>query len=199
MPYRLMLILLFLNGSFAYAEGWKLEVDKEGVRVFLSTPQDSSFKAYRAETTIKAKPQVIANILADMPLACQFMYGCKQARLVKQEGYNYWAYSQIKAAWPVSDRDLSLYSQAQQEDDGTIIIKMSAVPQNVPAAADHIRITKLDGFWTFTRIDHQTTQVIYQVAAEPGGSVPAWLANQFVVDGPFETLKAIRQYAESLE
>ncbi|GKX49865.1 hypothetical protein SOASR029_01740 [Budvicia aquatica] len=199
MAYRILTVILLFISLSSHAENWELEMDKEGIRVFLSTPQDSSFKAYRAETIIKALPGAIASILADMSLSCQLMYGCKQARLIKQQGYDYWAYSQIKAAWPVSDRDLSIYSHAELEEDGTIVVKVSALPENVPAAKDHIRITKLDGFWKFIPIDSQTTQVIYQVAAEPGGSVPAWLANKFVVDGPFETLKAFRQHAEAIK
>lgn len=199
MTYRIIILLLLFISTVSHAESWQLEVDKEGIRVYLSTPQGSSFKAYRAETTIKAQPQAIASLLADMPLSCRLMFGCKQARLIKQEGYDYWAYSQIKATWPVSDRDLSLHSRAELDKDGTITVTMSALPQNVPAVKDHIRITKLDGFWKFIPVDAQTTKVIYQVAAEPGGGVPAWLANQFVVDGPFKTLKAIRQHAEAVE
>lgn len=199
MSYRIIALLLLLTSSFVHAENWQLAVDKEGIQVFLSTPADSSFKAYRAETTIKAQPQVIATMLADMPLSCRLVYGCKQARLIKQEGYNYWAYSQIKTAWPVSDRDLSILSRAEQDKDGTITVNITALPQNVPPAEGHIRITKLDGFWKFIPVDAQTTKVIYQVAAEPGGSVPAWLANQFVVDGPFETLKAFRLHAEAIK
>ena len=199
MRYRIIAFLLLFISSACHAESWQLEVDKEGIQVFLSTPKGSSFKAYRAETTIKAQPEAIANMLADMSLSCRLMYGCKQARLLKQEGYDYWGYSQIKATWPVSDRDLSIHSHAEQGKNGTITITMSALPQNVPAVKDHIRITKLDGFWKFIPVDAQTTKVIYQVAAEPGGDVPAWLANKFVVDGPFKTLKAFRQHAEAME
>jgi hypothetical protein len=34
------------------------------------------------------------------------------------------------------------------------------------------------------------------VHTEPGGSVPSWLANKFVVDAPFNTLKALKDHAE---
>ena len=40
------------------------------------------------------------------------------------------------------------------------------------------------------------TEVTYQVHTEPGGSVPSWLANSFVVDAPFNTLSGLRTLAE---
>jgi hypothetical protein len=38
--------------------------------------------------------------------------------------------------------------------------------------------------------------VTYQVHTEPGGSVPSMIANKFVVDAPFNTLKALKERAE---
>ena len=36
----------------------------------------------------------------------------------------------------------------------------------------------------------------YQVHTEPGGSIPSMVANKFVVDAPFNTLKALKARAE---
>ena len=35
-------------------------------------------------------------------------------------------------------------------------------------------------------------EVTYEVHTEPGGSVPSWLANSFVVDAPLQTLRGLR-------
>jgi len=42
-----------------------------------------------------------------------------------------------------------------------------------------------------------STEVTYQVHTEPGGSVPAMVANKFVVEAPFNTLKGLRERAEA--
>jgi len=39
-------------------------------------------------------------------------------------------------------------------------------------------------------------EVVYQVHTEPGGSVPSWLANKFVVEAPLNTLRNLRERAE---
>ena len=36
----------------------------------------------------------------------------------------------------------------------------------------------------------------YEVHTEPGGSVPSWLANSFVVDAPLQTLQGLRAKVE---
>ena len=40
-------------------------------------------------------------------------------------------------------------------------------------------------------------RVVYELHAEPGGQVPAWLANSFVIDAPYNTLLLLRRAAEA--
>ncbi|MNO08734.1 hypothetical protein D3C81_2315520 [compost metagenome] len=54
----------------------------------------------------------------------------------------------------------------------------------------------MDGLWKLVPKGAGEVEVTYQVHTEPGGSVPSWLANSFVVDAPFNTLKAMRERAE---
>ncbi len=60
-----------------------------------------------------------------------------------------------------------------------------------------MRVTQVDGFWKFTPKGAGQIEVTYQVHTEPGGDVPSWLANKFVVDAPFNTLKALKERAEN--
>lgn len=64
-----------------------------------------------------------------------------------------------------------------------------------PRSEGVVRVAKVDGFWQFTA-QGERVEVVYQVGSDPGGSVPAWLANSFVVDAPYNTLYKLRQLAE---
>ena len=46
--------------------------------------------------------------------------------------------------------------------------------------------------WTVTPEAEGRTRVVFEMHLEPGGGIPAWLANSRVVDSPFETLKNLR-------
>ena len=44
--------------------------------------------------------------------------------------------------------------------------------------------------------DMPTQQTTGCIRGDPGGSVPSWLANRFVIDAPLETLRTLRAVAE---
>jgi len=50
--------------------------------------------------------------------------------------------------------------------------------------------------WIFENLDTKKTKVTYQMHAEPGGSLPAWLINSSVVDPPYKTLINLKAYTE---
>ena len=57
-------------------------------------------------------------------------------------------------------------------------------------------MAQVDGFWKLVPKGDNLTEVTYQVHTEPGGSVPALIANKFVVDAPFKTLQGLKERAE---
>ena len=66
----------------------------------------------------------------------------------------------------------------------------------LPEEEGYVRVAKVEGLWKLTPKGPGQTEITYQVQTEPGGSVPSWLANSFVVDAPFNTLKGLRERAE---
>ncbi len=60
-----------------------------------------------------------------------------------------------------------------------------------------VRIPKSTGFWTITPISENQTKLEYQMHVEPGGYVPAWLANLKIVDTPFTFLYNLREHIEN--
>ena len=61
--------------------------------------------------------------------------------------------------------------------------------------AGYVRVTSLKGQWRVVP-KNGGSEVTYEAQSEPGGSVPSWLANSFVVDAPLNTLKGLRQAAQ---
>jgi len=49
------------------------------------------------------------------------------------------------------------------------------------------------GFWLFDPIESDKVEITYQMHIDPGGSIPAWVLNMFIVDAPIDDLKAIRE------
>lgn len=180
----------------ALAQEWKLEKNEDGIKVYLSDVPGSKYKAYRGVTEIGADVDTINALQEDVARACKWIHSCHSMQLLKHQGGDSWTQTQLEMPWPVKARDLVMHIVTERTADGSIIRHLQAAPDFVPEDKDYIRVPKLEGEWRLVPKGNGVTEVIYQVQTEPGGSIPSWLANSFVVDNPFNTLKGLRETIE---
>jgi hypothetical protein len=180
----------------AHADDWQVAKDEAGIKVSLSEVAGSKYKAYRGETTIKADISRLRALQEDVAGACAWIHECKSQKILKHEGDKVWTYSQFNTPWPVTPRDSVLQVTTVNGADGSVTRNLEGQPKYIPEEPGFVRVSQVEGFWKFVPKGAGVTQVTYQVHTEPGGSVPSWLANKFVVDAPFNTLKALKERAE---
>ena len=185
-----------LFAATAQAEDWQVAKDEDGIKVSLSEIAGSKYKAYRGVTVIKAPIAKIQALQEDAVGACSWIHECKSQKLLKAQGDKSWTYTQFKAPFPVTDRDSILEITTTKAPDGTVTRTLLEVPTYQPEVKGYVRVAQVNGFWKLVPKGDNQTEVTYQVHTEPGGSVPSWLANKFVVDAPFNTLKALKERAE---
>ncbi|MEQ7922306.1 START domain-containing protein [Xanthomonas sp. WHRI 1810A] len=180
----------------AHADDWQVAKDEAGIKVSLSEVAGSKYKAYRGETTIKADISKLRALQEDVAGACAWIHECKSQKILKHEGDKVWTYSQFNTPWPVTPRDSVLQVTTVNGADGSVTRNLEGQPKYIPEEPGFVRVSQVEGFWKFVPKGAGVTEVTYQVHTEPGGSVPSWLANKFVVDAPFNTLKALKERAE---
>lgn len=192
---------LFLSSLYAMAD-WQLQQEADGIQVFTKAVPDSDFDAFKAETVIDTDLTTLMAVHFDVNSVKDWMKNCDASRLlsdsISQEGYT--AYFKTDSPWPVDDRDYTLtYSIEQNPDDMSVTLSFKTISDLVPETKGTVRVTELEGFWKMTPLNSDNSgsspkvKIIYQVSANPGGSIPAWIANSFAVDQPFESLKNLRQ------
>lgn len=184
-----------LLASGACAESWRLVKDEAGIQVYLQSIPGSSFQAFRGVTRMRVSMPRLLALQDDVSAACAWIHACSEQKLLKHEGDLSWAYSRFYTPWPVRARDSILQVATMREADGRVIRTLHGVADYLPRQPGFVRVNKVEGFWRLTPYEGEI-EVVYQVHSEPGGSVPAWLANSFVVDAPFNTLLGLRQLAE---
>ena len=184
-----------LLSPLAQADNWQVAKDDDGIKVSLSEVAGSKYKAYKGETLIKAPLAKVAAVQEDVAGACAWIHECKMQKLLKHEGDLTWTYTQFNTPVMVTPRDSVLRITTSSGADGSITRKIEEDPAYVPEEKGFIRVAKVEGFWKLVP-QGDNTLVTYQVHTEPGGSVPSWLANKFVVDAPFNTLKHLRERVE---
>lgn len=189
-------LTVLLATATAQAEDWKVAKDEDGIKVSLSEVSGSKYKAYKGVTVMKTTMAKLQALQEDVAAACAWIHECNSQKLLKHEGNESWTYTRFNTPWPVTARDSVLKVTTVQGADGSLTRKLEGVPTYLPAEKGFVRVAQVEGFWTFTPKGNDQVEVVYQVHTEPGGDVPSWLANKFVVDAPFNTLKALKERAE---
>ncbi len=187
---------LTLIAGAVQAEDWQLAKDEAGIQVYLAPIEGSKYKAYRGVVTIKADIAKVRALQEDVAGSCAWIHECRKQELIKQVGERSWTHSYFNTPWPVTPRDSIIEVRTETTAEGGVIRHLLGVPSYLPAEKGYVRVTKVDGLWKLEPTGDQVVQVTYQLHTEPGGSVPSWLANSFVVDAPFNTLKGLRDLAE---
>ena len=188
-------LTVLLASTAAQAEDWKVAKNEDGIKVSLSEVAGSDYKAYQGVTLMKTTIAKLRALQEDVPGACAWIHECKTQKLLKHEGNQSWTYTQFNTPWPVTPRDSVLHVTTIEGADGSLTRKLEGVPKYIPEEKGFVRVAKVDGFWKFVPKGDQI-EVTYQVHTEPGGSMPSMVANKFVVDAPFNTLKALKERAE---
>ncbi|MFJ3523246.1 START domain-containing protein [Pseudomonas sp. NPDC090203] len=187
--------LTVLVAGAAQADDWKVAKNEDGIKVSLSDVAGSQYKAYQGVTTIKASVAKLRGLQEDVAGACAWVHECKSQKVLKHEGDKTWTYTQFNTPWPVTPRDSVLQITTVEGTDGSLTRNLLGQPTYIPEEKGFVRVAQVEGFWKLVPKGPNETEVTYQVHTEPGGSVPSWLANKFVVDAPFNTLKALRERA----
>ncbi|MBC7922591.1 MAG: START domain-containing protein [Ferruginibacter sp.] len=186
---------LLLFSSFQVPTGsWKLVKDKNGVKVYTRKVEGSALKEFKAVTTVAAPLNSLVALLKDFESYPAWVTDCKAARQLKLVSpTSYYYYAELNAPWPVENRDMVVHFQVQQDSaTKAVTCTMAAEPDYLPPQPGNVRIPKLKGTWQLTPQQDGTVEVLHRVHAESGGSIPAWLANSVMTDGPYRTLSNMR-------
>lgn len=175
---------------------WRLAKDSDGIRVYLRKVEGSQYQAYRGVVEIRADISTLSALQDDPVGACRWVFACAEMRLLKQNRGERWTYTRIAMPWPVQDRDVVIHLRDEPLADG-LVRHLQGEPDFIAERQGLLRVPSLSGQWRMRTKSPGVTEVIYEAQSEPGGSIPAWLANSFVVDAPFNTLKNLRSVAEA--
>ena len=186
-----LLTFFLLNNIAAAKDDWKLEKNDKGIQVYTRLPKGSDFKSYKAHTLINAKRDKVEKMVLGIEHYIKWFPDCLESKVVERRSENeIVVYYKIASPWPAEDRDAVVRLEIERDDQSTLI-NFEEEDGIVPLKDEAVRIPKTKGYWKFTDKE-EFTSVEYMNEVDPGGSVPAWISNLFVVDAPFETLLAMR-------
>ncbi|MCP4438008.1 MAG: hypothetical protein GY810_03615 [Aureispira sp.] len=194
----LSVAVFFGMSSFMFDASWDLQKDENGVQVYTRSIEGWDINEYKA--TAKVKASLDRAVEAYRCGHCRSQWATKRTSEVKNlkevTHDRVYTYSYADAPWPIADRDNVALVEYFYPKKGTVVAKMSAAPDYMPRKSGVVRVERIKGSWTFVDLGNGYTQVTTQVVADPGGSLPTWLVNANIVNGPHESVSGLKKYLE---
>lgn len=190
-------ILTLMPFSLKAEELWSLKKDSAGIKVYTQAIQDSDLIFYKGVTDIEAPIEVVEEVINDYVSYSQWYWQCSESRVLQSDPDkgSMVFYVRIHPGWPVSDRDMVLYTtKLNDSKTGSVTYTIDSI-QNalVSEQAETVRVTVFEGGWTLTTIGKNKTNVVYGCKVDPAGSIPKAIVNMNSIDAPFNSLKNLRE------
>jgi len=185
--------------SYNNLGSWTLELNKDNIQIYTRDVPGMEIKEFKAYAELNAKPAEIEKIMRNISDYSDWMSDVKSAKILKNiNADERIEYMRVAAPWPFDDRDIVNHFKIERNTSGANSFKVviSNKHDYISEKEGVVRIKKSSGFWEFTPLASGKTKVTYQFLGDPGGEVPDWAANMFIVDGPFATLSNLKDLAE---
>lgn len=193
------ILTFFFTGLFALvsnAQAWELSKKGDSIEVYTRTAPNTSIKEYKVIGFVNSSSENIVKTLKDVSSYPKWIEDVKSAKTIAEHSDKLSLYYQVEVPWPFKDRDLVLDMRTIYTDN-IATLKLSSNPGLVPVDKNYIRMQRAEGEWLVTRINNQRCLVEQRFLADPEGSIPAWVINMFIVDGPYKTIQNLRKLLAS--
>ena len=174
---------------------WEQVDHDDGIRVWQHDVPGLDLPGFRGEATIDAPLASLEAAIVDVVHHREWMFRCAESLELERYGdEGSVLYNRTASPWPIWDRDVVLEASVTRSlDAATVLISFHNVKSSsYPTPERVVRMPRLVGFYRLHKLSDTRTEVTYQVEADPGGSLPRWLAARVARDLPHETLKRLR-------
>ena len=187
--FLLSSVMLLMAAVCAGQSNGELTKSKNGINVYTSEVANSSFKAVKVECTLSGTYTKLMALLQDVDGFENWIYNNKKSKILKKNSPNdFIYYSETSMPIPFSNRDVVIRMQIKTDSlPKFLTIQGGHQPDFLPEIPGRQRISHYKASWKVTMPTANTIHIVYFMEVDPGGSLPAWLANSFADKGPYHT------------
>ncbi|MDH4262178.1 MAG: START domain-containing protein [Spirochaetia bacterium] len=195
-PRSLAITFCILISNIVFAEdGWELRKNEDGIIIYTRPVKDTPYSEFKANTKVKTSLFSILALWADPDTYVEWMFNCKDAGLLKRETKTaLYAYIVSDLPWPLMNREDILFADTTQDPaSGIITIVLTGKPDFMPPKPEMVRVQHAYGKVVLIPSGNGEIEVNFNFFMNPGGMIPASIANLNVLEFPFFTLKKMRE------
>ena len=203
----LFVALIFFCTSAAVAiegKGWKLKIanPEDNIQIYYRTTNNGNVE-FKGETVVNSSLSGLVALLRDVESMKNWVHNVEKAQILEKinefEAYSYVVNS---FPFPFSPRD-SVVRTLMRQDQSTlsVTIEGNSEPTFIEEQDGLVRVDNIKSSWRFTPLEKGKSKVVFQGYGEPGGNIPAniaqsrlfrWLIETQLWCLPFFTLKNIQ-------
>jgi len=193
--YRIyVLIICLIPGSAIQAQsGWELRKDKDDIVIYTRESPDNHLKEYRVSALIECPLQEMVGFALDLEIRPQWVINCKGLRIIDTVGERIRYHTVYEIPWPFKDRDLLVAMELVARDSVRAHLLTRSIELDYPLEEDVVRMSRYREEIFYEKLDENSTMFRAEGFADPGGKLPPWLVNMFLVDGVYDSVIKTRE------
>lgn len=184
--------LLFISPA---PNEWSLTKEKNGIKVYTRIKEGQKLKELKAVATYNCSKDALYKTFIDIQHMNEWYDMVEKVQLLKQVSPTEGIYK-IYFDFPslAGDRYSTIKASIRRESNGDIRVetKFSAIEHT--AEEDYVYVKNIESAWKISGKDGQLS-VEHTAFMDPSGSIPNWIINATLTDGPIKTLTNLKQKA----
>ncbi len=192
----MILFLIFVPFKMLAQQDWTLKKDKNGIKVYTKDHENEKIKFYRLNTSFKADMEDVFKFNTDFDNYENWVKNCEKSEVISSSKNEIIYYSKYKTPWPADDRDFITKVSVKRHTENEILLTMEPANYDYPKEDGVVRVTNFLDKWKITTSTDNVIQIETEGYYDPGGSIPAWIVNMFMVDGPYHSMLTLKEKTE---
>jgi len=187
---------------FGQTDDCDLRKDSDGIRVYVCKSGNEKFKTLRAEFTLEnTSIETYLEFLFAVEDYPEWQYNMASAEMLERISDNEMIYrSEIDAPWPLEDRELYVNFKINRDaGPDQVNIAIRNILYDRPVKSGLIRVPFFSATYLLTTINENSLKVVYHLNIDPGGSIPPWLVNIAMAEGPYISFRNLKKRIDEVD
>ncbi|HMG92385.1 MAG TPA: START domain-containing protein [Chryseolinea sp.] len=187
-------LLLSTAGRVEGQHDCELKKQNKDLKVYSCTSGDNALKVVKVELTLEnTSIKELLDFVTDIPNYVNWQYNTKEATILTKTDRSIIYRAVVETPWPLANRELIVEITTELDSVGRVlIIDSHHVAYAYPQAKHLIRVPYVVGIWHVSSVKN-SLKVEFILRIDPGGSVPVWLVNVAMAEGPYHSFMKLKE------
>lgn len=193
----LLIIPVFLFSFNIISTDWEFRREENGIKVYATKVEGYKYEKCKALANVNADLTTLYNYVKDPMNYKNFSDRIMKMETIKKTENKVLYYMQVDLPWPIYNRDGVYELMIKSKTDAEAIITIRARPDLLPEQDGFVRIHMANSYYKLTAKGKGKSHLHFEQHTDPNGSVPAWLINHYLEDGPIGNITVIKKSVEN--